>query len=1000
MKEVSSKAFEPFFEPLAAKGVSLDRVVADTGVPASALRDKNARVTWPEFVAIMKNIRPWFTDAEYVEIGRSFFRSPGLRFAFVVARLLLTPMGFYRWQNSRQGAGGQLFTCIVPTHRDISENECEVDLEVPEGFEVCWDFCVVTIGTFSEMPRLLGYPAAKVELTRIPRGGRFHITVPDHTPALTRMRRAVTWPFTVRAAARELREAHETLLDRYKQLDAAGTQLDRQATRLRTAHTVSELILGDLDLDRTLEAIARALVTEAGFAGVELHLSANMSGVEVTRVARHGVVADGTPLQRSLAVQGGQKLGELLAFPQAGAEAQEREDLLTFLVPTLTMALHNALSYLAAEEYRRGLERRVEERTHDLRVATHELAATVQRLQEVQQSRERLFQNISHEIRTPLSLILLSVDSVLASHRARLDAGATEHLTTVTTSARKLVRLVDELLLLAAGHERELKINAVPTDLTQVLGEIIAGWRLAAEVAGLVIVLDAPAGLVARVDPVAIERVVSNLLSNAIKFTPPGGKITVAVTPGDPIGLSVIDTGLGIDEELRGRLFGRFEQGSGGRATRGGSGIGLSIVRELVRAHGGDIEYRPNPGGGTEFALTLPPAIDLAPRPAPQPRLLPSDFGVPTSSELPAAHRAPAASAQAVIVVAEDDFALAEAIARLLAEEHVVYLAHDGVSALSLIEQHRPDLVVTDIQMPGMDGVELTRRLQEIPGGPPPPVLVLSARADLQDRLVGLAAGAVDYLIKPFDPSELRARVRTQLAHRALGQRLFRAEKLASLGSLSAGLAHELRNPANGIVNAVGPLKELLPAELVAPDQPVSQLLEVMTECADQVAFLSRQLLGFRRSGDLELKRVPITDVVTRALSNASAALTDVELRTRLDYTGVVRCSPPMLTQVLVNLLENGAHAAGRGGWIELVVERAHGHISIDLADSGAGVAPELREKIFEPFFTTKPPGQGTGLGLSTSRDLIHRHGGTLEVRVRGDRTVFAVSLPEPREVS
>ncbi|KAB2896418.1 MAG: hybrid sensor histidine kinase/response regulator [Kofleriaceae bacterium] len=360
----------------------------------------------------------------------------------------------------------------------------------------------------------------------------------------------------------------------------------------------------------------------------------------------------------------------------------------------------------------------------------------------------------------------------------------------------------------------------------------------------------------------------------------------------------------------------------------------------------------------------------------------------------------PLGTSHGTILLAEDDLALAGSIARLLSEDHAILVAHDGATALALAEQHHPDLLITDVQMPGMDGFELTRRFRDIPGVPPAPVLVLTARAGIDDRLVGFGVGAVDYLTKPFDPVELRARVRAQLAHRALTRQLYDAEKLASLGAMSAGLAHELRNPANGIVNAVAPLKEMLPPELADPEHPVTQLIDVMAECADQVAFLSRQLLGFRRSGDLDLRRVPVGDVIDRALANASAAISGLDLRTRTEYTGPIRCAAPVMSQVLTNLLENAAHAAGPGGWIELATSKRPGRVTIEVTDSGPGVPQAIRDRIFEPFFTTKPPGQGTGLGLSTSRDLVHRHGGTLELRARGDRTVFAVDLPEPPEVS
>lgn len=999
MKEVSCRFFETLLRDLRERAIDPRRLVEGTPYTVAHIADKDERIDWPAFLRMMENGRALWTRDELLKIGERSTESPLVQFIGVIARMRFSVKGFYHWVADPKGVASQMFTCLETSCRSEGAGRVVIELRMRPGYIASEELFLVSQGTYTAMPRMLGAAKARTTAQLFEGGVHVHVEYVEPRGVSTWIRRAVTWPFNLRQAADELADAHDSLQARYEELESARHAVERQRATLQTAHQLGQRIWGERDPDATATAILDSLVSEGGSAGAALELSLRDGSVVPTRMTAGRPGPAGAGLRIDL-TGSGRVAGSVEVWPAPAADLGEARMLLDLIAPTMALALENAVAYRELAAYQLGLERRVEARTRDLSTARDQLAATVGRLEEAQQSRERLFQNISHEIRTPLSLILLSVDSVMTAQRARLEDGAVEHLTTVTTSARKLVRLVDELLLLAAGQDRELRVTPVPTDLHQALGEIVAGWRLAAEVAGLTIVLAAPPDVAARVDPVALERVVSNLLSNALKFTPTGGTITVQVTPGDPIGLSVFDTGFGIDDDLASRLFGRFEQGTTGRATRGGSGIGLSIVRELVGAHGGEVGCRPNPGGGTEFWLTLPPSKDEAVRPAPPPRLMPSDFGIATSREVPAPYRAPAGNAQAVIVVAEDDLALAEAIARLLALEHVVHLAHDGISALALVQQHRPDLVVTDVQMPGLDGVELTERIQEIPGGHAPPVLVLSARADLDNRLAGLAAGAVDYLVKPFDPAELRARVRTQLAHRALAQRLFRVEKLASLGSMSAGLAHELRNPANGIVNAIGPLKELLPPELLNPDEPVGQLIDVMAECAAQVAFLSRQLLGVRRSGDLEFKRIPVADAVTRALSNASAALAGVELRTRYDYTGIVRCSPPIITQVLVNLLENGAQAAGKGGWVELAVNRAEGHIIFDVSDSGPGVQADLRERIFEPFFTTKPPGQGTGLGLSTSRELIHRHGGTLEVRVRGERTVFSVEIPEPREVS
>jgi signal transduction histidine kinase len=141
---------------------------------------------------------------------------------------------------------------------------------------------------------------------------------------------------------------------------------------------------------------------------------------------------------------------------------------------------------------------------------------------------------------------------------------------------------------------------------------------------------------------------------------------------------------------------------------------------------------------------------------------------------------------------------------------------------------------------------------------------------------------------------------------------------------------------------------------------------------------------------------VPLGEIVERALTLAQPALREVKVREHVFDDKPVRCAPPLMVQVLTNLVENAAHAAGAGGWVEIASVEHNGKISVEVGDSGPGVPVELRERVFEPFFTTKPPGLGTGLGLPLARDIVHRHGGVLEIRERDQRSVFVVELPNP----
>ena len=993
MREVSCRAIDPFLQAADRHGVPREKLAEGLSYSLAHLENRHEYVEWDTFRAFMANACRFWDDQTLTRIGAEGLREgAGFRSFALIGRTLASPSGFYRWLLASGGMGNQMFSNMIPKFRELGPGHFTLDLSLAPGYEPCPPFFRFAAGGFQAIPELLGLEAATVSMLDVERGARFDIRFKDKPSLRGRIFKAFTRTNDARATASELDDALHALETRYDELEDARAAIERQRGLLDTAYRVGQQIWSERDPATTATAIAEALVEVAGFASAAVDAAPVDAPDQVERAAASDVAEVGAALHLDLSGRG-RVTGTLVVAPRADADREEAQTLLELLAPTIALALDNAFAYRELADYQKGLERKVEERTAELREARDSLAATVHQLEEARDARERIFGNISHEIRTPLSLILLAVGDLAA--RADLGASSRAQTTAIETSARKLLRLVDELLLLAAGEAGGLQLRRQSVDIGQLATTIITTWRPAAEAAGLTLALEAADDLVADADPVAIDRILSNLLSNAIKFTPRGGRIMVRVEPAGPgLGIAVRDTGVGIDDGLFERLFGRFEQGAGAANVRSGSGIGLSLVKELAQAHGGGVTVERLGAGGSEFRVTLPrtraPATDVA-----LPEHRPSDFGLAAASiESGDVLDADAAADAPTILIAEDDPALAASIAHLLADEYKIVVALDGLAAYDLAVRHQPHLLVTDVEMPGMSGVELTRRFRALPNNGLAPIVMLSALADLRDRITGLDAGAVDYVVKPFDPRELKARVRAQLEMRNLALRLHRAEKLAALGTLSAGLAHELRNPANGIVNAIAPLREVLPAELVTDDAPAGQLLEVLAGCAEQIASLSRQLLGFRRGGDLELRAVRIGDLVQRAVSLTRPALRGIELREHLDGNPLVQCAAPLLVQVLTNLVENAAHAAGQGGWVEVATHAADGRIVVEVADSGPGVPPELRERIFEPFFTTKPVGSGTGLGLPVARDIIHRHGGILEIREREHRPVFVIDLP------
>jgi signal transduction histidine kinase len=999
LKEVSCRTLQMFFRQLRVDNVPEARLLA--GVPYSSehLKDRHERIDWSAFTRFMENAGALWTEDQLIEIGAGLFRNPFLLPMKLIGRLLFTAKDFYTWVNST--SGNQFFTCVDATWREIGDNRIVTELRIKDGYEPCRGFFLVTKGGLACFPNVLSLRSAAVTMMVSERSATYDVTFPAGGGVLAWLRKAIAWPFTVKAVARELKDAHTQLLARYGELDSARRTLALQATQLRTAHSISQVIHRDLDLDRTIAAVAEALVEVGQFARVEVAIAWELEGRTIERTVSAGEAASGAePIQLPLQGRGG-KIGDLTLWPGGKISRGEQLELLDHVTSAISVTVDDALTFTALSDYRQHLEDRVADRTSDLRAAGAALTETLARLQEAQRGRDKIFANVNHEIRTPLSLIKLAVADLRVGLAGQLCATSHEDLTIISGAVGKLLRLVDDLLLLAAAEEHKLEVRLAPCDVAGVVAGVVRTFQAVAASDSLQLRYRGPTRAVMEVDESAIERIIANLVSNAVKFTPAGGQVEVEVEDRNAtLEISVRDNGIGIDDEFKTRIFGRFEQGrpSLRRGVRG-SGLGLSLVKELASAHGGTIEVESPRGGGTLFRVTLPRRErQRGELPAAGPvavALQPSDFGLEERhGEVEPILEPHTRQVLGTILIAEDDVTLAAALARLLSRQYRVIQAHDGMAALRLAEEHLPDALVSDLDMPGMDGLELARRFRQIAGNRLAPVLMLTAFVQIADRLAGFEAGVVDYIAKPFNPDELLARLRSQLAVRGLALRLHQSEQLAALGTLSAGLAHELRNPVNAIVNALEPLRRQLPAELVAEGTAAGELLEVLQDCAVGVARLTRQLLGFSRPGEIEREPVAVAALLQRALFLAAPALEGVEVKPALEFEGEVNCSGPLVVQVLANLLCNAGHAAQRRGWVRIASRQLDDHLVLEVSDSGSGVPAELREKIFEPFFTTKPPGVGTGLGLYTARQIAEQHGGNLMVCGGPGQTIFHLELP------
>ncbi|MFB9907545.1 SpoIIE family protein phosphatase [Allokutzneria oryzae] len=409
-------------------------------------------------------------------------------------------------------------------------------------------------------------------------------------------------------------------------------------------------------------------------------------------------------------------------------------------------------------------------------------------LAELSRAKSELFSYVSHEFRTPLTLIAGPAEDAISDTDEPLPPSQLERMRVIRRNAARLGRLVDDMLDFARIEAGHLRPDAAETDLAALTREIAESFAPAVARAGLGFTVEAPPlpGPV-RVDAGMWEKVVLNLLSNAVKYTLSGQVQLCLRASGDHALLIVSDTGIGIPEDQIPLLFQRFHRvhGSRGRSHEG-TGIGLALVDELVRLHGGTVAVTSEEGVGTSFSVLVPLSESdaVAVR---QERTAIAPVYVEeavrwSSADPPPSRRRPEPDAALVLVV-EDNADMRAFLLRLLEPRWRVLAAADGASGLALAREHRPDLVLSDVMMPELDGLELLRELRADPATASIPVIFLSARSGEVDTVEGLDAGADDYLPKPFSTQELLARVRAnlELARLRNGESRFRRALVDSL---------------------------------------------------------------------------------------------------------------------------------------------------------------------------------------------------------------------------
>lgn len=627
-----------------------------------------------------------------------------------------------------------------------------------------------------------------------------------------------------------------------------------------------------------------------------------------------------------------------------------------------------------------NIEEKVEARTQDLQIANEQLRS-------LEKMKERVFANISHDFKTPITVALGALDQL---KQVAGEAGAS-----MVSSGRRnlegLLGMIGDLLDTVKSESGTLKMTWESAPIAQIVADWSQPCQFLCKQKGIEFrqVTQGLDALKVPIDVKKFHRVFDNLLSNAVKFTdrrkasdrsnrnPAIIEVRLRVDE-SRVYLEVSDSGIGVPPEEHEKIFERFYQSSRTLLREfGGSGIGLSFAKEMVDLHNGRIAVDESPFGGSRFTVSLPLSQDVE---------ITGEYqltGGEPSRELrgsldvayPRARPEMIDPEKPTVLLVEDNPEVAQVIARVLEERFNLYFAPNGKDALKALETTRVDCIVSDIQMPQMSGTELLKELRSDARYQGVPVIMLTSLSEEEDVIAHLQMGAQDYVAKPFRKEILLTRVSVQTEALRLREHLLHSERLVAVGTLTAGICHEIRNPLNNI----GAVTLRMSGELTP--EKTTEYADTISRNVDRADRIVKDLLSFSRKDEGVKAPVNLREMITRTKEYLGAeTLKGVKISIDLPEGLLVQAYPNELQQVFLNILLNAVQAIPGEGSIHIHSVRDQEAIKVLVTDTGVGMPAEVQKQIFTPFFTTKDQGKGTGLGLYLAYSIMLRHNGFIHV--------------------
>ena len=644
------------------------------------------------------------------------------------------------------------------------------------------------------------------------------------------------------------------------------------------------------------------------------------------------------------------------------------------------------------------------------------------------EAKNQIMANTSHELRTPLHGIINLADLIRIGASGPVSPQAVQDLEMIINSASRLNSLVNDILDFSKLQKQQLEIQHKPVDLFQVAENSLALLKplhrekpidLQNELTKDLPLVDG--------DEDRIQQILLNLLGNALKFTESGEVRLSAVIQDGWIELAVADTGIGIPQDKQERIFDAFEQGDAStERTHGGTGLGLSVAKQLVELHGGRIWLESVVGQGSVFRFTLP-CSSASEQERTEPVV---SKKVNTTKALPVAvATVPVVEEETgsepnvdllvddpseVTILVVDDEPINRQVLRNQLEMvgYRVEVAIDGLQGLKLLEKLNPQVILLDVMMPRLSGYQTCYRIRQKYSASELPIILLTAKDQPEDTVRGFQHGANDYLTKPFSREELLIRVQFHLKLskatsevyrmmddlRGMQNQLIQSAKLAAVGEMTSGIAHELKTPLAGIstiLSGVELAKQL--HQEIDMDATCSRVNLLVQRCS---AIIDHMRNYSRRTEETHSQTQIINQLLKNTLLLVEPQLKRIggklELNLGHDLPFVVG-NDIQLEQVFINLCNNACDAMEQSEERILTIQSmaVGDEVLVRVSDTGTGMRPEVQERIFESFFTTKSSAKGTGLGMSISQNIIEQHKGQIRFNSElGRGTTFEIYLP------